>query len=454
MPSSRGRKPSRIYVGSEPLPPVNPLVPVALAVVFVGVDTVRSFCAQHADVPVGSGPRVEFLERGLLWLFGGAAACGLAIVFRWVRGRREWGDVPLGFGIGACVFPYVMTCFLGFSRDGELNSAYADMHFLSLVLFGAVLLFASYLVLQFVVARLRSDRRSALALLAIPLVVLSFLAHVHAVFVGLEEPLDPTDLVIDDNSLTLRDELYHAGRQTLPARSGVYLYAEREGRPIVAVHARSARRQLRAPEYAYLDEDFVELDTGNPARYVKYQWIYDHVPDAVVSLGADASAARLHEFTRDLRERNALARDVSILSWKTSYPARFQGFERDKRWFDDPAMLLFQLDDGRPAWEVHVEHVDGEVLLHVPGKSWPLRAVLNGAASKARMSDATGRGATWYDEDKLPPLRLRIHPDVSMQEFVDAVVELRESTNAGWWFKMVIDDWVPSSEPASGDGAR
>ena len=63
---------SRIYAGSDPLPPVNPLVPFALIPVLIGVDTVRSFCAQHAYGLYGHGPKVEYLERGILWLFAGA----------------------------------------------------------------------------------------------------------------------------------------------------------------------------------------------------------------------------------------------------------------------------------------------------------------------------------------------------------------------------------------------
>lgn len=447
---------SRIYAGNEPLPPLNPLVPFALVVVWIGVYAVRSFCAQYASAQsaselydreaFGAGPRVEFLERGVLWLFAGAIACGLAILFRWVRGRRMWGNVPLGFGVGACVLSYVSTCFFGFSRDGEINSASFDLSFVSPVVFGLLVLFLSYMLLQFVEVRLRSDRRSVLALAAIPMIVLISTWRAFAVFRCFPETLEPSDLVIEDNSLTMKDVRYHAGWRVLPARSGVFLYAEHEGRPVVAVDARSVKGTLRAGEFAYLDEDFTELDPGARDPGVKYEWIYDHVPDAVISLGADASAARLHEFTRDLRNRKPAARDVSILSWHTSYPARFQGFEWDKLGMDEPAVIFFQLDAERPAWEVHVRHVGGEVLLQVADKPWPAWEVLSWEARKAEKTDERGHANGEFNVEMLPSLRLRIDPDVSMQEFVDAVIQLRAWTFGGWALELVIDDWVPSVE--------
>jgi hypothetical protein len=464
MRSRSEGKASRIYAGCDPLPPVNPLVPFALIPVLVGVDIVRTFCAQHAYGFYGSGPRVEYLERGILWLFAGAAACVLAIVFSWWRGRREWGDVPLGFGIGGCTFAYVLSAWFGFTHESEINSGDMNTFFIGPVLFGVLLLFLTYLVLE-LVARGSAGPRAVIALVAIPIVLFLSVGPVVVTLGKYEDNRDPAYIKLDHSSLDFawlgHWNLWRGPFQSaLPDENGIFLYGEHEGRLVAATEGRVRRGQVFAKRLAYLDSKFVEMEPGprsslvvygdpeNDGPSFKYLWIYDHIPDAVVSLTASSPADRLHRIAGDLKRRVPDADDLHLGCWKTTFPARYQGSEFSKSWYSKSAILEFRLSYDRPAWEVHVMRIDGEVRLELLDKPWPLIAVLNGAARKAEIGST--RMGSWpeYDEDLLPPLRLRIHSDVSVQEFADAVVELRESTYPGWWFSMVIEDWQPEAESA------
>lgn len=452
MRSPTDRKPSRIYAGSEPLGPVGPWVPIALIPVLIGVGLVRSFCAQHAYELFGTGPRVEVLERAVLWLFAGAIACALAIAFRWMRGLREWGAVPLGFGIGACVFAYVLSAWFGFAPDGTINSGYMDMAFIAPILFGALVLFLSYLTLEFVARRTSPNARAVRALVALPVIVSLTAGWIFASSLVNHEPQSSDALVIHDNSLQfsysgLKSGYRERGRM-LPSQNGVWLYAMHADRLVVAADARDAQGGIAAARFAFVDEGPAALEPGERGIYADDSWMYSRAPDAVVALGAAESAALLHAVSRDLVARTPTADCLYLLSWKTSFAARFQGVDRDKRWMPEFAMLQFDLRTERPAWEVHTLRIDGEVRLELVDKPWPLTSVLNGAARKARMTDA--RGNSSVDRAKLPPLRLRIHADVSMQEFADAVIALREGVRDGWAFSMVIDEWQPpvAEEPA------
>lgn len=130
------RSPSRIYAGNEPLPPVEPLVPVALTVVLLGVWWLRSFFVRvavaHESRGVGDAFGEAALEVGasrggvstaLAFLLIGAAVCFAVLVrIRW-RGRGVWGQVPLAYGMGVATYALVLASWLTFDpEDGTLTS--------------------------------------------------------------------------------------------------------------------------------------------------------------------------------------------------------------------------------------------------------------------------------------------------------------------------------------------
>ena len=130
---SRAR-PSRIYAGNEPLPDVNRAVPIALCFVAFGAWRVRALFAEWAASP---GPRWDWqgkdtfptgwldkgdLESAMVWLVVGFVACLLAIGYRWWRGREEWGDVPLAYGVGLCAIDYLIASWPSFDRHGQVVS--------------------------------------------------------------------------------------------------------------------------------------------------------------------------------------------------------------------------------------------------------------------------------------------------------------------------------------------
>lgn len=173
------RRPSRIYAGIELSQPVSLVVPPALAIVAFAVWRVRS---QYAELASSSGPRWDGrgnyevvqgsldkaeLETSLACLVVGASACVLGIAVRWWRGRREWGDVPLGYGIGLCGFVYLIASWPSFHEQRMVALMDLRLGFPAALTFMLVLGFLSYMLLELVTRRARQDRRSLALLLAI-----------------------------------------------------------------------------------------------------------------------------------------------------------------------------------------------------------------------------------------------------------------------------------------------
>ncbi|MCA8979102.1 MAG: hypothetical protein H6831_06040 [Planctomycetes bacterium] len=186
-PNAPGRRPSRIYAGIELSQPVNIGVPIALSIVAIAVWRLRS---QFMEPYESIGPHRSYIgrltvetgaldksevETSIVWLAAGAAACLLALAWRWWRGRREWGDVPLAYGLGVCGFVYLILSSARFGELGGISLLSGGLGVPVAVAFMLVAGFLGYMTLELAVRRRRGDRRPLLALLVV-FVVVPFLA--------------------------------------------------------------------------------------------------------------------------------------------------------------------------------------------------------------------------------------------------------------------------------------
>lgn len=234
------RRPSRIYAGNEPLPPVEPLVPLALTIVLFGVWWLRAFIVRTAvahqglrghdsfrDAALESGATRGAVTTALTFLLIGAAACFAVLVrIRW-RGRGVWGQVPLAYGMGVTAFALILTSWLSFlPEDGTLAPT---LGMLEAVPFDAKLIFAAcglafVLLATALVSRRWCTRGAPAASLAC--VALIAIPAAHVLVARIEPDLDPVTSTAFELPVVEGDFVREVH---LPIQQGTLVYLLRSG---------------------------------------------------------------------------------------------------------------------------------------------------------------------------------------------------------------------------------
>lgn len=432
------RKPSRIYAGNEPLAAIHPLVPLALLVSVIGVFRVQSFFAQHAYERFGSGPGIGYLEDSILWLFVGAAACALAIVFRWLRGRREWGDLPLGLGFCTCFNAYVWAGFVYIDSEGRIGAGILDMPFLGPVIFGVVSLLFSYTAIEWITRSRRADPR-VVWLLMVPLVIgvgSTWVTMRLSRYGSFGSAADR--LVIDDNSLRLPGDWFRHSSERLPGTDGQLVYALKGDRLVVAQAVQWVSGRLLAQRFADVD--------GNSAEPPRLTAPRGEHPAPIAVLPAALDAKRLWDIVRDIQQRDPQSEALRLWTWDKLTSARFAGFEDDKQWLTRSASLQFKLRATEPSLEVQLVRRDGQVAFVLEDESSDFESLLNALGRDAERTAKPQRARGAENVVPLPKLIVRVQDDVTLQEFVDAITSCYEEFYYLGWFDIVLDASPSASE--------
>jgi len=414
-PEAPRRRPSRIYAGIELSQPVNPAVPIALCFVFYAVRRVRSlFWGMYVssrprrnsggffETPEGTLDKAE-LESAMDWLIVGALACLLGIAFRWWRGRREWGDVPLGYGIGLSGFVYLLASWFKFHAQGRgVSLGLFDDGFGAALLFMLVLGFLAYMCFELFTRRWRHMRVLVAGLLLIVTTVPAIALH-YGIRVRLAHQLQ----LEDGSPLVLDLPFVRSPHSSCPGPFGaegeVPVYFHRNGElwlgqldfssspsklvgllPVDSEPATEAERRARSDKL-----DRMRLGLAE-----------SHRPFVPVALSSSATPGDLARVVRDIRQRFPGAQAIDVIGTTGGERARGASLPGETGPIRRHDAVLMRLD---------VETREPFVVLDVQDSGSVAVALGEQLQSLTSVRDGRSRGS-WIQ------VRLRVDESVTLEQ--------------------------------------